>query len=276
MIGGRACAPAIVGEGLLWPSSDAAWAVWEGPAPLTGVLRGNSEAAVVSVCAGAAAHGRERVRFLCAGLGDDMGRLARAALRLGTAIDQPRACTRPSEAELAGVLATAAVVGERLGAVGALASTERLEWLCGALAWARTEAPAMHQVLGDGGTRYVRGAGGYHAFLVGPVDDDKWPGPAEGLCFAVDWCVRRLADGDGHERGRRPAAGLVGVQAESIDELEERAEELRTTYLDAGRVLVRPREQLALAAAMEPWVPLARCLRPRRRVLWAPALSGRS
>jgi hypothetical protein len=276
MIGGRACAPTVVGDGLLWPSCDSPWAVWEGRAPLAGVLRAATEAAVVSV-RGPAAYGGENERFLCAGLAEDMGRLARAALRLGTAIDQPRARSRPGEAELAGVLATAAAVGERLGAVGALASTQRLEWLCGgALEWARTEAPAVHQVLGDGGTRYVRGAGGYHAFLVGPVDDDEWPGPAEGLCFAVDWCVRRLADGDGHERGRRPAAGLVGVRAESIDELDARAEELRTTYLHAGRVLVRPREQLALAAAMVPWVPLARCLRPRRRVLWAPALSGRS
>lgn len=274
---------ARVADGVIWPTGRSPWGVWVGPPSLEPVLAADRDTAVVSVWAsptdliagglgyeraaetvgppvvgpgvrGAAARGAP-VRFLASALDEETSRLARAALVLGSALGQPPA----PEAEAMTAAQVAAVgVGAGLGA-GTLAPAPvcRLQWLRAVLEW------------GGGGHLEVTGAivargsdavASHRTFLLGVVDDGGWPRVAEGLAFPLSWCVRRAPDVAPGHRGGAPAAGILAIDAATPGELEARVELVRAAYAREGRPLVRPRDQLGLAAGMVPWARLSRRL----------------
>lgn len=270
---------AVVGDGVLWAAGRAPWAVWADPPSLEPVLVGGRQSAVVSMWADfeelagtglvdeqvrgvldavsvdVSALGAP-VRFLAASLDEETSRLAQAALWLGSALDQSHAWAPPAEAELATARAAAAEAGAALGD-GRLrpASMHRLRWLWAALEWGG-------DVVEEPGATVRRSRVGqvtsHHAFLLGVVEDSRWPLPAEHLPFPLAWCVRRAPEIPAARPAWAAAAGIVAVGAESAEQLETRVEQLRAAYLSEGHELVRPREQLALAAAMAPWKGLPR------------------
>jgi hypothetical protein len=284
-------APALVRDGVVWPHGRSAWVAWTDPPSLEPVLAAGRQSAAVSVWAGLGelagrAWGDGRltdvvdalgidpgdhemrvgapVRFLAAPV-EEVGRLARAALWMGSALDQTHG-PASEESELPFVRAAIAGVGAALGAESLCpAPAHRLAWLWAALEW---DGSAVEE---SGRATVIRHRGRVltqHAFLLGAVEDGAWPVAADHMPFPVNWSVRRapeLASDHGH--GGR-AAGILALSADRPDVLEARVEQLRDVYLAGGRALVRPREQLALAAAMAPWSGLARRLwRPVSRSL---------
>ena len=284
MTGAVGQAPALVRDGVVWPQGRSPWAVWADPTSLEPVLGAGRQSAVVSVWAGLGelvgghlvderltevleALGLDTgdhemrvgapVRFLAAPV-EEMGRLARAALWLGSALDQPNG-RASEESELAAVRAAIAGVGAALGAESLCpAPAHRLAWLWAALEW---DGGAVEE---SGRATVVRHRDRVHAFLLGAVEDGAWPVAADHMPFPVNWCVRRAPElPSGHRPSPGPggrAAGILAVSADRADVLEAWVEQLRDVYLAGGRALIRPREQLALATAMAPWTGLGRRL----------------
>ena len=277
MTGAVGQAPALVRDGIVWPQGRSPWAVWADPPSLEPVLGAGRQSAVVSVWAGLGelvgghlvderltevleALGLDTaseavrvgvpVRFLAAPV-EEMGRLARAALWLGSALDQPHA-PASLESQLASVRA-AAGMGAALGAEPLPpAPAHRLAWLWAAL---ERKGDVVAEEPSRATARCHRGrVPTHHAFLLGAVEDGAWPVAADHVPFPLDWCVRRAPEISG------PTAGILAVSADRADVLEARVEQLRDVYLGEGRALVRPSEQLALAGAMAPWTGLARRL----------------